>query len=104
MLVWSEKLYISESLQRKSEAIKKKLSRSFFLPDVFLITAPTNEANVFDVFEAKELRFPYHRKREIVVYGLAKDKAEALSLVTTMLEEMYRKTGNFSGKEYFSEV
>ena len=56
------------------------------------------------LFEAKELRFPYHRKREIVVYGLAKDKAEALSLVTTMLEEMYRKTGNFSGKEYFSEV
>ena len=101
MLIWSEKLYIGEKLSGKSEKIKAKLNRKLFLPDVFLITRPTNEENLFDIFEAKELLFPYHRKREILVCGLAKDKEEALTLVTTMLEEMYRETGGLCSKEYF---
>lgn len=101
MLIWSEKLYISETLTGKDGKIKKQLDRRFFLPSVFLITRPSNEGNLFDVFAAKELRFPYHKKREIIVCGLAKDKEEAFALVTTMLEDMYRETGGLCSKEYF---
>ena len=103
MITWSEKLYISEQLSKKSEQIKKKLSHGRLVPGVFLITKPTNEENLFDVLPATELLFPYHKRREILVYGLAKDKNEALELVTTMIEEMYRETGGLCSKEYFAK-
>ena len=103
MLIWSEKLYIGEQIGKKSGKIRKKLNRTFFFPDVFLITGPTNAANLFDVFSAKELRFPYHKKREILVCGLAKSKEEALDLVTKMIEDMYQKTGGLCSKEYFKK-
>ena len=101
MLIWSENMYIGKQLSEKGEKIKKKLNRKLFLPDVFLITRPTNEDNLFDIFQSKELLFPYHKRREIIVCGLAKDKEEALTLVTTMLEDMYRETGGLCSKEYF---
>ncbi len=101
MLIWSEKLYIGEALSGKSEKIKKRLNRKFFLPDVFLITGPTNDENLFDIIRSQELRFPYHKRRKIIVCGLAKDKEEALNLVTTILEDMYRETGRLCSKEYF---
>lgn len=103
MVVWSEKLYISEALLKKSDKIKKKLSQGHLVPDVFLIAKPTNEENLFDVIPAKELLFPYHKKREILVYGLAKGKEDALELVRTILEEMYRETGGLCSKEYFAQ-
>ena len=104
MLIWSEKLYISESLLKKSEKIKKKLSQGRPVFDVFLITCPTNEENLFDVMDAKELLFPYHKQRKIPVYGLAKGKEDALELVRTIIEDMYRETGALCSKEYFAKT
>ncbi len=103
MLLWSEKLYIGKQLSHKNEKIRKKLSDGGFVPDVFLITEPSNDENLFDIFSSKELLFPYHKRRDIVVYGLAKTKEEAMVLVTDMIEEMYRDTGKICSKEYFAK-
>ena len=103
MLLWSERLYISEPLLKKSEKIKKKLSQGRRVHDIFLITGPTNGENLFEVIESKELCFPYHKRREIPVYGLAKGKEDALELVRTIIEDMYRETGGLCSKEYFAK-
>lgn len=103
MVLWSEKLYIGKQLSRKSEKIKRKLSGGRFVPDVYLIAQPSNDKNLFDIFPSKELLFPYYRRREIVVCGLAKTKEEAMELVTDMIEEMYRETGKLCSKEYFAK-
>ena len=103
MIVWGSKLYIGEQIGKKALGIQKKLSAGKFVPDIYLIAKPTNEENLFDVFPSKELLFPYHKRREIVVYGLAKGKEEALGLVADMVEEMYRETGGLCSKEYFAE-
>ena len=104
MITWGAKLYIGKQIGKKSERVKKKLASGKMTPGIFLITEPTNRDNFFDILPATELLFPYHKKREIVVYGLAKGKEEALELVTFMLEEMYRETGGLCSKEYWKEA
>ncbi len=103
MVIWSEKMYIGDAIRKKSARVQKKLEGGKFVPDVFLITAPTNEANLFDILPTRELLFPYHKKRDILVYGIAKSKDEAVELVTEMLEDMYRDTGGLCSKEYFAK-
>ena len=101
MVKWSEKLYIGEHAAKKAEKCQKKIEAGKLVNGFFLITRPSNEQNLFDILPAKELMFPYYKQRELFVYGLAKGKDEAESLVVTMLEDVYRETAGLCCKEYF---
>ena len=101
MIVWSGKLYIGEQVEKDCKKLQKKLEQGKLTSDIFLITKPSNESNLMDIHPANELLFPYHKKREILVYGLAKGKKEATTLVLTMLEDVYRETNGLCCKEYF---
>lgn len=101
MIVWSEKLYIGEQAEKHCKRIQKKLERGKLVPGYFLITKPSNESNLLDILPAAELLFPYYKRQELLVYGLAKGKAEAESLVVSMLEDVYRETEGLCCKEYF---
>lgn len=101
MIVWSEKLYIGEQAEKKERKIRQKLEKGKLVTGFFLITRPSNESNLFDILPTTELMFPYHKQREILVYGLAKGKEEAEQMVLTMLEDVYRETDGLRCKEYF---
>ena len=101
MIVWSEKLYIGEHAERKCRRVQKKLETGKAVPGFFLITKPSNESNLFDILPAEALLFPYMKRQQIMVYGLAKGKEEAESMVVSMLEDVYRETGGLCCKEYF---
>ncbi len=101
MIVWSDKLYIGEQAEKKSKKIQKKLEAGKLVNGFFLITKPSNESNLFDILPTKELLFPYYKRKELVVYGLAKGKNEAEQLVLAILEDVYRETDGLCCKEYF---
>lgn len=101
MIVWSEKLYIGERAEKNCGSLKKKLEKGTPLPNVFLITRPTNEKNLFDILPATELVFPYYKRTELFVCGLAKGRDEAEVLLLSMLEDVCRVTGGLCCKEYF---
>lgn len=101
MIVWSDKLYIGEQAERGCRKIQKKLESGKPVLDFYLITRPSNEQNLFDILPSTELLFPYYKKQELVVYGLAKGKEEAETLLITMLEDIYRETDGLCCKEYF---
>lgn len=101
MIVWSEKLYIGEQAEKNCRKVQKKLENGKLVPGFFLITRPSNENNLFDILPATELLFPYYKRQELLVYGLAKGKAEAEELVVSMLEDVYRETDGLCCKEYF---
>lgn len=101
MIVWSEKLYIGEQAEKNHKKVQKKLESGKLVPGFFLITKPSNESNLFDILPAAELLFPYYKRQELLVYGLAKGKAEAEELVVSMLEDVYRETDGLCCKEYF---
>lgn len=101
MVIWSEKLYVGEQAQKNEKKLKKKIEKGKLVTDVFLITKPSNESNLFDILPTAELLFPYYKKRELLVYGLAKGKEEAKELLLLMLEDIYQETGGLYCKEYF---
>jgi len=101
MIVWSEKLYIGEQAEKNIRKVQKNLENGKFVPGFFLITRPSNKSNLFDILSTQELLFPYYKRRELFVYGLAKGKTEAEELVVSMLEDVWRETNGLCCKEYF---
>ncbi|MBQ9119403.1 MAG: hypothetical protein IJY09_05020 [Lachnospiraceae bacterium] len=69
--------------------------------DTVLITYAYNGADLFDLIPAKELKFPYRKRQELFVLGLAGDKEEAAGLVGEMVTEVYEATGGFDVRGYF---
>lgn len=102
MIVWSDKLYIGEQAEKNSRKIRKKLENGKPVMDYYLITRPSNEQNLFDILPAMETLFPYYKRQELLVYGLAKGKDEAEALLLTILEDVYRETDGLCCKEYFN--
>ncbi len=103
MIKWSDKLYIGEQAEKNCAKIQKKLEEGKLVPEHFLILRPSNEQNLFDILSTTELLFPYYRKQELFVYGLAKSRKEAEQLILTILEDIYRETDGLCCKEYFKE-
>ena len=101
MIVWSEKLYIGEQAEKGFEKVQKKLKNGKPVIGYFLITKPSNDKNLFDILPTAELLFPYYKRRELLVYGLAKGREEAEGLVVSMLEDVYRETDGLCCKEFF---
>lgn len=101
MIVWSEKLYIGSQAEKIFKKVKKKLESGNVVIGFFLITRPSNESNLFDILPTAELLFPYYKRQELLVYGLAKGREEAENLVVSMLEDVYRETDGLHCKEYF---
>ena len=101
MIVWSEKLYIGSQAEKNLKKVKKKLQNGKAVLGFFLITRPSNSSNLFDILPTAELLFPYYKKQELLVYGLAKGREEAEELVVSMLEDVYRETDGLCCKEYF---
>jgi len=104
MIVWSDKLYIGEQAEKNSEKLKKKLEAGKLVLDVYLIARPSNADNLFDILPAKELLFPYYKKREIFVYGLAKGMEEATELLLRILEDTCQEHDGLFCKEFFREA
>lgn len=102
MVVWSEKLYIGEQAEKSCKKVQKKLENGKLVPGFFLITRPSNENNLFDILPTAELLFPYYKRQTLLVYGLAKGKAEAESMIVSMLEDVWRETDGLCCKEYFN--
>lgn len=103
MIVWSEHLYIGEQVGKNVKKLQKKLEAGKIVPDIFLITKPSNEKNLFDILLAAELFFPYYKRQTLVVYALAKGRAEAEQLLVTIIEDVYRTTGGLYPQTYFKE-
>lgn len=101
MIVWSEKLYIGEQAEKNFRKVRKKLESGRLLSEFFLITEPSNQSNLLDILPASELLFPYNKRRRLLVYGIARGRAETEGLVLSMLEDVYQKTGGVCCKEYF---
>lgn len=101
MIVWSEKLYIGSQAEKHFKKIQKKLENGKSVFGYFLITRPSNSSNLLDILPTAELLFPYYKKQELLVYGLAKGREEAENLVVSILEDVYRETDGLCCKEYF---
>lgn len=90
MIKFDENLVVGQDVKkRKLEKIMRKLELGKASPGVWMITNPTNEANLFDIFDAKLLIFSYYKKRDVYVYGLAKSREQAEEILLGLIEKKY---------------
>lgn len=90
---WYENLYVGESIADKAGRIKRKIEHNGITPSVYLVTLPSNPANLLDIIPARDLLQPGYPKQDLHIIGLAKGYDEAIGLVQQMIEEALQKTG-----------
>lgn len=103
MLVWNCNLRYSDNLKSEYPKIVKQISNKKRTRDIFCIAYATNGNNLFDIYDANELKFPHYKSLTIHIVGLAKGRETAMSLVHDMLHEIYSKTGDFHVRDYFGK-
>lgn len=95
MVVWKEALYVAGISEKRQKRIMKAIGKKRPVKDVYLVTAPSNEANCLEYVKANQLLQPYYRSREVEVYGLAGSEGAAQELAAAMLCDTYMATGAF---------
>lgn len=103
MISWSDNLYLDENIKDSDfEKIKNDINNHVFTRNIYCITFASNPQNLFEIYHAKEFIQSYYRRKDIHILGIAKSKKNAFMLVAKMLEEVYKKTGEFKVRDYFS--
>ena len=91
MLKWQENFLAGESV-KDPEKIKKKLNSGKPVLGIYLLT--------LDIIPAAMLIQKSFYGICPKIIGMAKGKEEALEMVRSLIDEMYRETGTFATAEY----
>ncbi|WP_287388616.1 hypothetical protein [Lachnospira sp.] len=99
-----KKLYYGEEARKNKAKIFSKIKRNSFSSDTYLITLASNPENLLDIISANVFNQPHFKKQknheDILVVGIAKGEAESYELVRQIIDEMYKKQGDFNIREF----
>lgn len=94
MLKWYKNLYIGENAKKDHRKMVWKIKIKQKQEDVYLITLASNEKNVLDIIESRQLEQDIIRKHCPMIVGIALGYADALDLVQKIIEETYQAQEN----------
>lgn len=110
MIIWNDKMFVTEGAREKLNKIKKKLEK----PDkirfgAYLITLSSNGKDLFDIynlqfFPSKHFKYAGY---DANIVGVAESMEEASKLVGNIVLAFEKKYGEISHEkilEYFNEV
>lgn len=100
---WYRRLYIGENARKDRYRIVGKVKWKRPQHDSYLITLPSNEQNLLDIYPANAMLWRYFRRSDIFVLGIAKGYDEATELACRIVEEVYRNTGAFDIRGYIEK-
>ncbi|MBQ0001124.1 MAG: hypothetical protein KBT01_06260 [Clostridiales bacterium] len=99
MLKWIDDLYTGPGIEDAMEVIQA-VNNGEQEEERYLITLPTNPANLMDFFKADALKNPHVYELCPAIIGVAVSKEEAMELSKQILMECYEKTGGFHIKDF----
>lgn len=102
MIQWTQTLYIGDKLKKKKDKIIASINEREATFNVYCIAFASQASNLFDIMDANELLFPHYKTADIKIVGLARGKTEAILLVQDMVLEIYKETGGFDVRNYFT--
>ena len=97
---WYKNLYLGEEIAPKARKIINKIKKNKPTIDVYVIALASNPQNQLDLIPSWELLQKGYPTDRVRVIGLAQGKKEALQLVTSLIDEVYQKTGDVKILEY----
>ncbi|MBQ8627235.1 MAG: hypothetical protein IJ419_13900 [Agathobacter sp.] len=101
---WYKNLYLGENIAPKARQIVNKIKKKRLTPDVYVIALASNSQNLLDIIPTWELLQLGYPTDNVRIIGLAQGKQEALELVTSIVDEVYQKTGNVKLQEYLKQM
>lgn len=102
MVSWTTRLYVGNKMKKKKDKVISSINNCEVTFGIYCIAFASHQDNLFDIIDANELLFPFYKKSEVQIVGLARGREEAVDLVQKMLMEVYHKTGNFDVRAYFT--
>lgn len=103
-MFWYESVYLSESVLGNEKQIIDKINNGSFFVKAYLVCLSSNNKNLFDIINARELCQKGYPKHKLHIIGICKTKYEAIELVAGFVQEMVMKdlpietTSLFHGK------
>lgn len=101
-MIWYDKLYVSENIEKKTEKIKWKIQHNAGLLQMYVITLPQNQENLLEIISTKELMQKHYPKKNMLVVGIARGYEEAVTVAATIVVETMNELGTTNVKEYLS--
>ncbi len=99
-MIWYDRLYMGEKAGKQRSSVMWDIRRKKKRNDIYVITPPSNEKNVLDIYPVTTLYQEYYEKKNLLILGIALGYGEALELVRRIVDEMYKATGKFDIKEF----
>lgn len=99
---WYENIYVGTNAEKTKIQIIEKIKSHKPQLDVFILTLPSNENNILDIFHSTILLQSYYKDKDYDIIGIAKGYKEALEIMTQIVMDTYHDTGGFHVKEYLA--
>ena len=99
-------LYVGPMAVNDKKTIIKELGTKSIQAGIYVLTLPTEESNLLEIYPAFTLKFPIFREasKELIVIGIARGREEALSLSATIIQDVYNSTGGFNLEAFLELV
>jgi len=101
--IFSSNLYVDESINpRKLEKIKQKINKKPLLTKVYLVTLSDNVSDLLNIFEARQLVFPYYLDHAVRVVGIFATYDAAVEWIVGITSLCKDERDDYDLKEYLS--
>ncbi|SFA75988.1 hypothetical protein SAMN05216249_10223 [Acetitomaculum ruminis DSM 5522] len=99
---FSKKLYYGKEASRHKRKILWRLKHNKILLDTYVICFASNKNNLFDIINANILLQKYYPKDDLTVLAIGESYDETLELLVFLIDNVYKKTGAFNVREFYS--
>lgn len=100
---WYRDLYLGSGAAKKKYKILRKINKHL-LSKAYIITLPSNEANVLDIYSYNEILQHHYDTNNLFVIGLAHGKDDALELTKNIIFEVYKKNRDVNVSRYIRQM
>ncbi len=99
--IWYKNLYYGEKAGKHKKLIKFSIKTGHAGLNTFVLTIPSGDGNMFDIYRTVEFKQKIYKDRSIKVVGIAKGKEEAYELTSQIVNDVYTNTGGFDVRNFF---
>lgn len=96
---WYRNLYLGEAAEKKKYRLYRRINKRRLI-NAYVVTLPSNDENVLDIYRFAELRQKFYKRRDIFIIGLACGREEAMELAKDIIWEVWQNTGTFKVSDY----
>jgi hypothetical protein len=97
---WCAHIYAGKKAALHRHSIISALKKGKPCPGVYVLTRAVDSDGILDIYHSAVILSGFYRDREITVIGIAMGRREAMEVARLIVDDMYRKNGDFDIDAY----